>query len=110
MKPPAYRDRDHAFGQMMLALRTAMGLSQAALSELLGISRYAIGGWELGDKHPKVEHLKQFITLAVQHNAFPAGHEAEEIRTLWQLARQKVLLDERWLADTLQLPEAETIT
>lgn len=101
MKRSSYRDRDHDFGQAMLVLRTAMGLTQAQLSELLGISRYAIGDWELGDKYPKVHHLKQFITVALQHNAFPAGHEAEEIRVLWELARQKVALDEHWLASSL---------
>src|SRR5690606_39720357 len=101
MKRSTYRDRDYAFGQAMLTLRNSMGLTQAELGELIGISRYAVGDWESGDKRPKAEHLKHFVTLAVQHNAFPAGHEAEEIRTLWQLARQKVLLDERWLASLL---------
>lgn len=114
MKRSSYRERDHDFGQAMLTLRTAMGLTQAGLSELLGISRYAIGDWELGDKYPKARHLKQFIMVALQHNAFPVGHEAEKIRALWELAHQKVMLDEHWLAslllDTLQAVEAETST
>jgi len=37
----------------------------------------------------------------VKHQAFPAGHEAEEIRMLWQVTRQKVLLDEVWLSALL---------
>ena len=49
--------------------------------------------------------------MAVQHQGFPAGHEAEEIRALWQLARQKVLLDEHWLisllSNNLQQPPME---
>jgi WD40 repeat protein/transcriptional regulator with XRE-family HTH domain len=107
MKQPSYRERDHHFGQAMLALRDAMGVTQAELAELLGISRYAIGDWELGNKYPKADHLKNLITLAVQQNAFPAGHEEEEIRALWKLAHQKVLLDERWLAALL--PDARPI-
>src|SRR5258708_19009245 len=46
------------------------------------------------------------MALAVQHQGFPAGREAEEIRAFWQAARQKVLLDEPWLSALLsqQLP------
>ncbi|MAS37849.1 MAG: XRE family transcriptional regulator [Anaerolineaceae bacterium] len=109
MKRPSYRERDHDFGQAMLTVRTAMGLTQAELSARLGISRYAIGGWELGDKYPKAHHLKQFIAVALEQQAFPAGHEAAEIRSLWEQARQKVMLDEHWLASLLSdfapLPE-----
>src|SRR5256714_9287227 len=46
------------------------------------------------------------MPLAIQHQAFPAGREAEEIRAFWQAARQKLLLDESWLSAMLpqQLP------
>src|SRR5689334_18320165 len=101
MKRASYRDRNYAFGQAMATLRNATGLTQSGLAELLGVSRYAVGDWEAGDKYPNAEHLKHFITLAVQQKAFPAGHEAEEIRALWRLARQKVLLDEHWLTALL---------
>src|SRR4051794_19630414 len=101
MKRAQYRDKDYAFGQVMLTLRSSVGLTQMELAELLGVSRYAVHDWESGDKYPKLEHLKHFITLAVQQKAFPAGHEAEEIRALWQLAHQKILLDERWLTTLL---------
>lgn len=101
VKRTSRRDPDYAFGQAMLTLRTTMGLTQAGLAEFLGISRYALGDWEAGESYPKVEHLKHFITLALQQQAFPAGHEAEEIRALWQLAHQRVQLDEYWLADLL---------
>ena len=101
MKPSSYRDRDYAFGQAMLTLRTAIGLTQTGLADYLGVSRRAVGDWEAGNSYPKVEHLKQFIALTVQHRVFPAGREAEEIRALWQVARQKVLLDEAWLAALL---------
>ncbi|MFL5699989.1 MAG: helix-turn-helix domain-containing protein, partial [Ktedonobacteraceae bacterium] len=90
----------------MLSLRTALGLTQAGLAEHLGVSRRAVGEWEAGSSYPKAEHLKQVLALAVQHQAFPAGREAEEIRAFWQAAHQKVLLDESWLSALLsqQLP------
>jgi predicted ATPase/transcriptional regulator with XRE-family HTH domain len=98
----SYRDRDYSFGQMILNLRSAIGLTQAGLAEHLGISRFAIGEWEVGNKYPKVERLKVFIELAVQQGAFPAGYEADNIRDLWKAAHQKALLDENWLAGLLE--------
>src|SRR5438874_13741434 len=97
MKRSSYGERDYAFGQAMLSLRTAIGLTQAGLAEFLGVSRKAVGGWESGGSYPKAEHLKALLTLAVRQQAFPPGREAEEIRAFWQAAHQKVLLDERWL-------------
>ncbi len=101
MKRSSYGERDYAFGQAMLTLRTAIGLTQAGLADLLGVSRRAVGEWEAGSSYPKASHLKQFIALAVKQQAFPAGCEAEEIRALWKAARQKVLLDEQWLSALL---------
>src|SRR6476469_3201124 len=100
-------DADYAFGQVMLTLRTAIGLTQSALGDYLGVSRRAIGAWESGDRYPTAHHLRPFIDLAFQQLAFPAGREEEEIRTLWRLARQKVLLDEVWLAALLEPRRAE---
>src|SRR5712692_2324743 len=105
MKGSSYRDRDYAFGQAMLTLRITIGLTQAGLAKHLGISRKAVGEWEAGLTYPKAEHLKALIALAVEQQAFPADREEAEIRTLWQAARQKVLLDEAWLAALL--PHAE---
>jgi transcriptional regulator with XRE-family HTH domain len=104
MKRYTYGERDYAFGQLVLTLRTAIGLSQAALGELLGVSRRAVAEWEGGLSYPKAERLKQLITLGVQQHAFAAGREGEEIRALWKAAHQKVLLDEDWLADLLASP------
>ena len=101
MKQHPYRERDYAFGQVMLTLRTAIGLTQAELADFLGISRRAVGEWEAGNSYPKGEHLKRFIALALKKQAFPAGHEAEQVRSLWQAAHQKALLDEPWLAALL---------
>lgn len=97
----SYRDRDYSFGQMILKLRSAIGLTQAGLAEHLGISRFAVGEWEAGNKYPKGERLKVFIELALQQGAFPAGYEADNIRDLWKAAHQKALLDEKWLASLL---------
>ncbi len=106
MKRSSYGERDYAFGQAMLTLRTTIGLTQAGLADLLGVSRQAVGEWEAGSSYPKAKYLKQALALAVQQQAFPAGREEEEIRAFWKAARQKVLLDEPWLSTLLsqQLP------
>jgi len=101
MKGSSYRDRDYAFGQAMLTLRTSIGLTQAGLARHLGVSRKAVGEWEAGLTYPKTEHLKAFIALAALQQAFPAGREEEEIRAFWHAAHQKVLLDEAWLGTML---------
>ena len=72
MKRSSYGERDYAFGQAILTLRTALGLTQADLAEFLGVSRKAVGGWESGGNYPKAEHLKALLTLAVQQGTFPA--------------------------------------
>src|SRR5713101_6081081 len=97
MNRSPYSERDYAFGQAMLTLRTSIGLTQAGLADLLHVSRRAVSEWEAGSAYPTAEHLKQLIALAVQQQAFLAGREAEEIRAFWQAAHQKVLLDELWL-------------
>jgi transcriptional regulator with XRE-family HTH domain len=94
-------DPDYAYGRLMLTLRTTIGLTQKRLANHLGISRRAVGEWEAGNSYPSVEHLKALIGLAVRNQAFAAGHEVEEIRLLWKVARQKVLLDEHWLCTLL---------
>src|SRR4051794_34892245 len=98
------REPDFAFGHTMLILRAATGLTQAALAARLGVSRNAVGGWETGVSYPHAPHLQKFIELALRHQAFTAGAAADEIRALWSAARQKVGLDEAWLA-TLLVPD-----
>src|SRR6266480_2109758 len=101
MKGSSYRERDYAFGQVILTLRTRLELTQTELADLLGVTRRAVIDWEGGLTYPKVDHLKQFVVLATQRQAWPFGREAEEVRALWQAARQKVLLDEAWLGGLL---------
>src|SRR5260370_40041659 len=101
VKKSSYGERDYAFGQRMLMLRTSIGLTQAGLADLLGVSRQAVGAWETGSSYPKAEHLKQVLALGVQQQVFAGGPEEEEIRALWRAAHQKVLLDELWLQGLL---------
>ncbi len=104
MKRFSYRERDYAFGQAMLTLRTTIGLTQAGLADLLGVSRRAVGEWEAGSSYPKAHHLQHVMSLAVRASAFAAGREEEEIRAFWKAAHQKVLLDESWLSALLNQP------
>jgi DNA-binding XRE family transcriptional regulator len=53
MKLSRYRERDHVFGQMMLTLRSVIGMTQTELAKSLGISRRAVGDWEAGISYPK---------------------------------------------------------
>lgn len=92
MNRSVYREQDFGFGQLMLTLRTAIGITQDELATLLGVSRQSVSDWEAGRKYPKNEHLRTFITLAFQRCAFAAAREADDIRALWKTARQKVLL------------------
>ncbi len=105
MKRYPYSERDYTFGQLMLTLRTTIGLTQAGLGERLGVSRRAVAEWEGGLSYPKAERLKQLIELGMRASAFAAGREEEEIRALWKAAHQKVLLDDAWLAALLASPQ-----
>jgi len=106
MKRHSYRERDYAFGQAMLSLRTRMGLTQAGLADLLQISRHAVGEWEAGLNYPKAHHLQHFVALCVRASVFAPGREEAEIRALWKTAHQRVFLDEAWLAAMLTRPSA----
>src|SRR5260370_35629446 len=101
MKVSSYRERDYTFGRVMLTLRTRLGLTQTELADMLGVTRRAVIDWEGGLTYPKADHLKQFVVLATQRQAWSFGREAEEDRARWQAARQKVLLDEAWLGGLL---------
>src|SRR5262249_19575852 len=86
--------------------RTKLKLTQIELAEMLGVRRRAVIDWEGGLTYPNVDHLKHFVTLAIENQAFTAGREAEEVRVLWQAAHQKVLLDEAWLGGLLSYIQA----
>src|SRR5256884_1902841 len=82
VKSYSYRERDYAFGHLILTLRTRIGLTQEGLGERLGVSRRAVAHWEAGLNYPDIEHLQALIALGVQHRIFPAVQEAEAIRAL----------------------------
>jgi transcriptional regulator with XRE-family HTH domain len=46
MRTHTYGQRDYAIGQAMVTLRTAIGLTQMALAQCLGLSRHAVQGRE----------------------------------------------------------------
>jgi WD40 repeat protein/DNA-binding XRE family transcriptional regulator len=106
----SYRERDYTFGQLMLKLRTSIGLTQAGLAALLGVTRRAVGEWETGLTYPKAEHLQHFIALCVQQHVFAPEREEEEIRALWKTAHQRVLLDETWLSALLRTQTTPVFT
>src|SRR5258708_23109455 len=86
VKRSSYGERDYAFGQLMLTLRTTIGLTQAGLADLLGVSRRAVGEGEAGGSYPKAAGLKELILLAVHQRAFPARREEQEGRAPRQRA------------------------
>jgi len=92
-----YRERDYAFGNLCLTLRTRIGITQGEFARLLGVSERTLQSWEAGESYPKLESLKQLIEACVQQHAFGSSREEEEIRALCLAAHQRVLLDEAWL-------------
>ena len=92
---------DVTFADQFVTLRTALGLTQTALAELLGVTDRAIQRWEAGTRSPKADSLKLFLALCIQHHAFQKGHEVEQARTLWKAAHLKVLFDEHWVRSLL---------
>jgi transcriptional regulator with XRE-family HTH domain len=63
MKRYSCSERDYRFGQAMLSLRTNIGLAQAGLAKLLGVSRRAVVEWEAGSTYPTAGHLQHFLEL-----------------------------------------------
>src|SRR5258708_8078471 len=82
VKRHVYRERDYAFAQLVLTLRTAIGLSQAGLAERLCASRRAGAEWEGGPSYPKTESLKQLIERGGRVSAFAAARGEEADRGL----------------------------
>lgn len=110
MKGSPYRERDYTFGQLMLTVRTKLKLTQTELADLLSVGRRAVIDWEGGLTYPTVDHLKHFVVLAIERQAFHAERETEEVHALWQAAHQKVLLDDAWLAELQSRAAASQIS
>lgn len=50
-------------GGLIMKLRKRLGLSRAQMGKLVGVSEFAIMGWERGDYRPKTESQKALIVL-----------------------------------------------
>src|SRR2546430_16165758 len=80
VKRHVYRERDYAFAQLVLTLRTAIGLTQTGLAERLGASRRAVAEGGGGLSYPKTERLKEPITPGMPQQALSPRREGEEGR------------------------------
>jgi WD40 repeat protein/transcriptional regulator with XRE-family HTH domain len=110
VSPGHEEGKEHAYGQLMLKLRSRIGLTQASLAALLGVSRRAVGKWGAGSNYPQAPHLQHFLELCMQQHVFTPDREDEEIRVVWKTAHQRVLLDEVWLAAVLAQPSASPVS
>ncbi len=97
---------ENAFGRSCVRLRKSMGLTQQALSRLLGISEQTIGHWERGVRSPKREHLERLLVLCLQRHAFAPGREHEQAHQLWLAAGQQADFDAFWMRVQLAVPSA----
>src|SRR2546430_14690346 len=87
MKRSSYGERDYAFGQSMLTLRTKLGLTQAELADRLGVSRRAGGEWGLGSRFPKAAHPKALLAPGLRRAALADGRAGTAARAFWEAAR-----------------------
>ena len=51
------------FGERLMSLRRARGLSQEALGDMLGVTRQTVSKWELGQTTPELEKLVELAKL-----------------------------------------------
>jgi transcriptional regulator with XRE-family HTH domain len=58
-----YRERNYAFSQQLLTLRTRAHLTQIGLAEELGVNRRSVLKWETGESYPKAETLQRLLAL-----------------------------------------------
>lgn len=54
---------DYAFGNKLLGLRTRLGLSQAELADMLGVTNKAVSKWETGRSKPTTNALRRLAAL-----------------------------------------------
>ena len=101
-----YDTKDYTFGLLLLTLREKTSLTQVALATLIGVSEKAVYNWEAGSDYPTGKNLKKLITVYLQNDAFPVGHEREEARAVWEQVslhapRRKAIFDEEWFTTLL---------
>src|SRR5262245_17983570 len=83
-----YRQREYAFGQQLLSLRTRAELTQIGLAEHIGVNRRSVQNWETGESYPKAETLQRLLAVLLAQGVFSPGQEAEEAAQLWEQAAQ----------------------
>jgi len=104
-----------SFRGLVLRHRGRTGLTQRELAVRIGAGRRTVQEWEAGVKHPSAERLRALIVALLGSGGLTAGHESEEVRTLWAAARREAArmhtpFDEAWLTRLLadRAAEAET--
>ncbi len=53
--------------ELLIKLRTTLGLSQNAIAKKLGVSQRSYSYWEKGEKRPSPLSIQKIITLAKKH-------------------------------------------
>ena len=101
-----YRERNYAFGQQLLTLRTRAALTQGELAEQIGVHRRSLQKWEGGESYPKAETLQRLLAIFLVRGVFTSGQELEEATQLWRLVDQDApqrltAFDSAWFARLL---------
>src|SRR5262245_39340973 len=101
-----YRERNYAFGQQLLTLRTRAALTQITLASQIGVNRRSVQKWEGGEAYPKAETLQRLLAVLLIQDVFTVGQEAEEAAQLWEQASQDAphplaVFDTIWFARLL---------
>ena len=88
---------DYKFGNFIYEQRTAQGLSQAQLGELLGVSNKAVSKWESGAAKPqtaKLFRLAQILGVSVEE--LLAGERLEKVSPSPSVSPYSALLLQRF--------------
>lgn len=102
----AYPERCYDFGTRVLQLRTRSRMTQGGLAKAVGVHWRSVQNWETGVSYPKVEALQRLIVVFLNHGAFVAGREHEEIADLWARATRNTpdtpaTFDDAWFGGVL---------
>src|SRR5260370_27675214 len=102
-----YKLRDYVFAQRLLSLRKRTALTQEEMALHVGVTEKAIRNWEGGNNYPSEANLRKLLEFYLDQDAFAAGQEQEEARTLWQQLRASThrlgsSFDELWFATLLK--------
>src|SRR6266566_9450794 len=114
-KGSSFRDQDSSdFGSELGKMRTRIGLSQATLASLAGVSDVSIRNWESNITKPNAEHLKKLIEVFLHKGAFTKGRELEEAQRLWNQAREdnirlKAAFDVAWFEQLITIQQGSLI-